>query len=418
MTDTSFTYRYITPSLTDYIDISRLNESEYICEKGVHVSSFKDYKLVKYDKMRIASDNVCTLGLWRSVIIRNGKIVCVAPPKATSLSSFMRKYPVPETSIQLEEFVEGTMINLFWDGDEWELTSRSLIGANGFYYKNSPTFRKMFMDANSKNIEYSMLDKRLIYSFVVCHTGNRMVVQYKTPHLYLVEVLNVLPDGRIGSVDIEAAENGATLEYVKAKVLLPRRYPFPDDIDTEDTENFKLSARPPPPSPNSYDAIQRRYASNKTPFYQMGVIIRGGRSGDRTKMRNPVYEYVRALRGNSYKLLYQYLHLRQTGRIGAFLRFYPEYLTEFYDFQSQIHDFTAKMHEMYMNVFVKRLLSLDEVDKTLKPHLSALNKIYLDSLKDVKRIITKKEAIHYVNGLEPERLMYTLTRQKSRESSS
>jgi len=413
MTDLPLAFRYITQSLTDYIDFTRLDEAEYTRNRGVQVSSFRDYKLVKYDRNRIASDNVATLGLWRSVIIRNGKIVCVAPPKATSLSSFMRTYSASDGKIQLEEFVEGTMINVFWDGDDWEMASRSLIGANGFYYKNSPTFRKMFLEANSRNIEFTLLDKRLIYSFVVCHPCNRLVAPLKTPHLYLVEVLSVLPDGRVGSVDMEATENGAVLEYVKTKALTPKRYPFPEEIEPEDAEYYASSASsrpsPSPPAPNSYEAIQYRYASNKTPFYQMGVILRGGENGERTKMRNPVYAFVSALRNNSHKLLYQYIHLRVTDRLGAFLRFYPEYMSEFRGFQLQIHDFTARMHETYMNVFVKRSLAFDEVDKSLKPHLSALNKIYLDSLQDTKRVITKKEVIQYVNRLEPARLMYALT---------
>jgi hypothetical protein len=428
-----FQYRYVTPAITDFFDITRIDDTEYVKARGLTVSSFKDYKLVKYNKTHLASDNVATLGLWRSVVIRNGRIVSFAPPKAMSLTAFTREFSA--SAVELEEFVEGTMINVFWDGDDWQIASRSLIGANGFYYKGSPTFRRMFLEAMTYagcELEFSMLDRRLIYSFVVCHPGNRIVVPIKTPHLYLVEVFHSMPDGRIGSLDIQHPGNKPVLDAVLSRVLVPRRYalPSPDTtgvvsssqqgVDTGDVALTEETISSPVDVvvPDEYGDIRRVFASNTTPFHQLGVIMRAGVSGQRTKMRNPVYEFVRALRGNSPKLMYQYLHLRRNGKVGAFLRFYPEYLTEFNQFRTAVHEFTRQLHDFYIMVHVKKLLDLKDVDGEYKAHVYALHKLYLDSLKVDKRVITMTETINYVNEIDPARLMYALNYKKRVKHSS
>ena len=107
--------------------------------------------------------------------------------------------------IQAEEYVDGTMINVFWDeligeSGDWQITSRSCVEANvGFYlHTGSKTFRYMFLDAcNEKSLEFDYLNKkhedgsRLCYSFVLQHPENRIVVPYNKPNLVLVKVYKI-----------------------------------------------------------------------------------------------------------------------------------------------------------------------------------------------------------------------------------
>lgn len=423
----AFHYRYITGSLTEYLELNELDNVKYIEEKGVSVSSFKDFKLVKYKKERLTPDNVSTLGLWRSVVLRNGRIVSVAPTKSVSKETFMAKFPAPKSGgVQLEEYVEGTMMNVFWDGDEWQMASRSLIGGNGFYYKGSPTFRQMFMDAMneskvkwaqmastgvssgsgcydvSRSLDFTMFDKRFIYSFVICHPENRIVVPVKKPHLYLVEVFHLLNDGsgRVGSMDLAHPLNKEMFNEVMKRVNLPHRYEL--KTPSEEVDN--------------YDKVVEEFASNTAAFHLMGVIVRGGTNGERMKFRNPVYEFVRNLRGNNPKIMFQYLHLRNTGKVAQFLRFYPEYVDQFAEYRDSVHNFTKELHNNYVNVHVKKTKTLAEVDGEFRTHVFTLHKKYIEWLSNQtgegKRIITLAEVIQYVNELEPARLMYALNYKK------
>ena len=67
----------------------------------------------------------------------------------------------------LEHFVEGTMINVFWDYtiNEWNIATRSNIGAKcKFNMDSDKTFRYMFLDAmNTIGMEFEHLNKTYIW---------------------------------------------------------------------------------------------------------------------------------------------------------------------------------------------------------------------------------------------------------------
>ncbi|MFY7730487.1 MAG: hypothetical protein ACOVRN_13285, partial [Flavobacterium sp.] len=108
-----------------------------------------------------------------------------APPKSVPADSFIQKYPLTN-DIRLEEFVEGTMINVFFDrtvgiSGAWEIATRNTVGATSTFYKHSgaKSFRDMFMEAATMcHLDICKLDPELCYSFVLQHPGNRIVVPF------------------------------------------------------------------------------------------------------------------------------------------------------------------------------------------------------------------------------------------------
>jgi hypothetical protein len=89
-------------------------------------STYNDvtYDVIKYNKHLLTPETIGSYGLCRSVILnKDQQIVSFAPPKSIALNLFLEKYPSKIPSIIAEEMIEGTMINVFWDGngDGWEL---------------------------------------------------------------------------------------------------------------------------------------------------------------------------------------------------------------------------------------------------------------------------------------------------------
>jgi hypothetical protein len=84
------------------------------------------YDVFKYMKNYMTRDSYAEAGWFRSLIAKDGEIVCLAPPKAVSPSDFN----VDLASVRAEEFIDGVMINMFWDksAEEWELATRSSVG--------------------------------------------------------------------------------------------------------------------------------------------------------------------------------------------------------------------------------------------------------------------------------------------------
>ena len=144
--------------LNNYADLLRLTtDKQYANEKFIKVKKQDHLFILKYDKSKLSTQNINSLGLFRSVVVNNkGKILSFAPPKSINFDIFSQSNNYNDCIVQ--HFPEGTMINLFYDNhlDDWQITTRSTIGAKcNFNMDSSFTYRYMFLDAmNNKGIEF------------------------------------------------------------------------------------------------------------------------------------------------------------------------------------------------------------------------------------------------------------------------
>ena len=352
-----------------------------------------EYRVIKYDKQMLHPELIGTYGLCRSIVVDgNNKVVSFAPPKSIPYDVFSNMYANNYSSpLIAQEFVEGTMINVFWDNTRelWEITTRSTIGASSSFYKPSKnkTFRGMFHEAVAKNnMDISLLDRNMCYSFVLQHPDNRIVVPFKTAQLYLAAVYsidNTYENVRIKTHDIYEVHKCDAFSMTTVKV--PRKYEWA-----------------------AYSELIGQFGSLNTPFRQVGVVIYNVETGERTKIRNPVYERVRHLRGNQPKIQYHYLCLRAEGKVGEFLKYYPENNAMFLGFRDQVHGFTNTLFRNYISCYIKKERPLIEFSPQFRTHMFNLHQIYITQLKENKQFITNLIVINYVNGVHPTLLMHSL----------
>ena len=155
--------------LEDYANIKRLiSDNGYRLQKNIKVKKMGGLYVIKYNKSELSMVNEKTLGMFRSVITDGGNVLSFAPPKSINFDFFSQTTEFNEC--RFEEFVEGTMINLFWNpiSNDWCIATRSSIGAKCKYNVNSTkTFRHMFLDAmNTQGIEFDLFSKKNSHSFV------------------------------------------------------------------------------------------------------------------------------------------------------------------------------------------------------------------------------------------------------------
>jgi hypothetical protein len=376
---------------------NNINDSNILKLNNVESKSStnKAYKVIQYDKNLISSDIVNTYGLCRSVIANEeSKVVSFAPPKSVTADAFMKKYPVNTDDLIAEEFIEGTMINVFWDSaigltGAWEISTRNTVGAMSSFYKHSDakTFRTMFLEAaKENNLILELLNPLYCYSFVLQHPLNRIVVPFKSKKLYLVSMYIInnvnLNDIRVYRLNMHEVRS---LDWNNANISFPQVYSW-----------------------ESYTDLIKKYASMNTPYTILGVVIVNVLTGERTKIRNPVYEEVRSLRGNHPKLQYQYISLRKEGKVRDFLKYYPENKKEFARFRDKIHLFTNTLFDNYISCYIKKENGLDYFPYQYKTHMFNLHKTYLNKLRAEKMCVTNVVVIKYVNNLHPSLLMYCL----------
>lgn len=346
------------------------------------------YKIINYDKSQLNDDNISTAGLFRSVILNKDiKLVSFSPPKSIKSSTFIQKYPEINENIIAEEFVEGTMINVFWDPSVglWEFATRNTVGATSKFFKSteSLTFRDMFLEAVAKNnLIIDSLNRNYCYSFVLQHPKNRIVVPFLEPQLYLVAVYTVYSH----NYQIELCPPNILQECLtNTTVKIPQTY-----------------------QEKTYSELINKYASAETDYKVLGVMLHNKLTGERAKIRNPIYEEVRCLRGNQPKLQFQYLTLRRERKVKDFLNFYPENKKEFTLFRDQVHLFTEALFINYVSCYIKKEKPLKEYPEQFRTHMFNLHKTYLEDLKDKKLYVNISIVINYVNDIAPAKLMYSL----------
>lgn len=384
------------PGFVDFIKTNKIND-KYNKYYSVHEYSTKaneKYSIVSYNKEYLSTDLVNIYGLLRSVILSGSRVVSFAPPKSLSPELFMTKYISKDDTIIAEEFVEGTMINVFFDPTYgvngcWQISTRNTVGADVSFYKlPNKTFNEMFIEAcMCNNFNIQTLNPRFCYSFVLQHPSNRIVVPFKSPQLYLVAVYEIvqMSDGVVTVTEQNLSEVRNDGLWNMTHIRFPERYKF-----------------------TTYAELIEKFASPNTPYNILGIVIKNINTGERIKIRNPIYEEIRQLRGNQPKLQYQYLTLRHSGKLSEFLKYYPETKEEMSRFRDQVHMFTNTLHKNYISCYVKKEKPLKEFSDQYRTHMFKIHEIFINELRPKKLFVTNTIVIKYVNNLHPSLLMYCL----------
>jgi len=382
-------------------DTPYLNKTTYITKNN------ETYTMIRYNKTALTSDHdfYSHFGLLRCLIVNgDGIVVSFSPPKSMSFSSFQTAYPEKTADIVAEEFVEGIMINVFWNPKiqitgGWEIATRNTVGADIFYgcadpHNRTPkkTILNLFKETLSAvNLDLYTLDRRFCYSFVMQHPAiSKGVAYFKKPELYFIEwyeIVNV-PNGNLfifpldrekGYMNI-GSKNGTT-------VKVPQKY-----------ENWTY-----------YEDLENQYASANTDYSCQGVVIRNQKTGERTKLWNPSYHFIKDMvRWGGEGELYKYLVLRRHGKIKEFLEKNPNYKKKFARFRKIVHDFTETLYQNYIACFICKEQSIQDMKEIFRTHLNKLHSWYLNELREKKNYISNTKVFTYVNHLSPDQLFWCL----------
>ena len=356
-------------------------------DNHIKVQTMNGYTIRRYDKKTLTKDMISTYGLFRSVITdQDNNIVSFSPPKSLAFADFVAKYP--DTSrVVATEFVEGTMINVFWSNGDWEIASRSNVGATNMI--NSRVFRNMFYDAmNECNLDLYTLPTEFSYSFVLQHPDNRIVVPIGKPQLYLIAVY---------SYHQESIDNDITDDKHRTIVKQSTVVKSHDPTDFPEFNNTSVKV------PATYDLTTYQEFLKKTKtldYTYLGVMLTNPATGERTKIRNPNYEQVRHMKGEQ-KLQFQYLCLRKEGKIGQHLKHYPENSAQFAEYRDQLHAFTRKLRDNYIACYIRKEKPLKEYSAEYRTHMYHLHQIYKTKLKPNGKFLVFDDVVNYVNEQEP-----------------
>jgi hypothetical protein len=286
------------------------------------------------------------------------------------------------------------MINVFYETEtnSWEIATRSSVGGDMCFfmengYKEENTFKYMFNEVcQAIGLNLNDLNKSYVYSFVMQHPRNRIVKIIKEMSLYLVDVYRIENSKTIHVVQID--KDVAELGLINSRVYLVTRVPLKNEDDL--------------------NRCKQDLVSMNTPYDTVGIVIKNN-MGERYKFRNPTYEHVRQLRGNQPKLQFQYLSLRQSGKVGEYLQYYKEHKKPFNDFRNIIHAYTNELMSNYIRCYIKKEKVLKEFPEKYRTHMYKLHhEIYLKTLMPEQKYVNKEVVINYFNELHPAKQMFVM----------
>jgi hypothetical protein len=375
------------------LDVKKLLNKNEINGIPIMRKKHKKYTIIKYDKRQCLPSQYYRVAYMRTLIIDNelSKVVCVGPNKSIPVEE-IEQYTNSDVNIHYEEFIDGVMINVFWDETDqlWQYATRSNIGADIRFFlqtESKKTFRTMFEEAlNEDNVDLNMLPKTMCYSFVLQHPENRIVEPIEKPHVVLVEahcitdtIITVYPHG---TGELDCALRTIVDEY---SIPIPKKYPYKTRKEAVDN-----------------------HATRNTHYACMGIVMKNYSAGWRSKIRNPVYEDVKQLRGNIPKLQFLYLTLRHSGNVKNYLQYYKEHAGEFQNYRKQLHDFTHNLYVNYVDCFIKKKAHVNTYPHQYKVGMTSLHSKYLDELMPYGKHVHKGVVINYMNTLSPQQQMYLL----------
>lgn len=368
---------------------------------------------------------------YRCVILNsNDNMVGFGIPKTSDFEDFKTKNCVQEC--MLEEFVEGTGIQLFYDKTQkkmfdeklkkimpeneyennigWVISTRGSIGAKNSFYKtenvyDTKSFASMFIEcAENAELDLSKLNKNNCYNFVIKHTENRIVNNVKKNELYLISCYKITYQESLDTYVIDEINrldetiNMSHTNKIKYPVVFDSFDQVCDWNDFDKTFTFKE------------ESIFNINLSNENVF--MGYVIKNKQTNQHTKVKNPMFDKIRHLRGNQPKLEYHYLELRKNKKIKEFIHLFPEFTKAFNSYNEKVVEYTRSLYNNYIEAYITHKKDKNEISHENKLHLDAIHYIYRTQLRGNKQSIQLINVIEYVNNLPPQKLMYSLNYKK------
>ena len=390
-------YRFDLNSLPDIIE----NVDEFVKCKKVTVakqSVKSSYYLVNYDKKTMRKKNIDNeinyVKHFRSVVLNEDcKVVGFSPPMCET-----KNVVLDIQNIQFaEEFVEGTMVNLFYNSAndvlDWVFSTKNTVSP--VEKPAGKCFRSMFLEACANaNLNFDDLPKEYAYSFVMQHPDNVIVAPVKATALYIIAIYLVKNSDDCSAATVYEMERSVLRWSSFSNVSHPARFTMKGQSD--------------------FDKIVKTYASPDSLYYYPGVMFRTF-TGERFKLRNPNYEMVKNAKGPSARCEFVYLHLKQMGYLRKHFERCPEDEVAFFEFQSKLYNYTSSLHKNYLDCYIYKKMGLKDFPLKYRNNMYKLHNDYLHVLKPEGARVTMSHVVQFVNNLSVSSQIYFLNQKESTE---
>ena len=263
------------------------------------------------------------------------KIVCYSNEGTYDFETFTNKVPYKQCVI--EENLEGSLINLYFNNQRWNVSTKFCINADESRFRSKKTFRQIF--DHLFKINTSELDKKYTYSFLIRIPENRLVTNITDYDLYHIETQNNITGEKI-YMDIGVKHPVVLKIRVKSYKKLYNKL---SNLDWEDRGYMLYS---------------------KDRLYRCSLI-------------NPAYKKILNLVNTNEDLKYTMLESSlYTYKTDIILEHFPEYNTIMTGVLNDVKLLQQYIFSAYVEIFCKKNKTIDDFNEKYKSVLEDTHNLY------------------------------------------
>lgn len=375
----------VTNNVRYQIDIDKLN-----IQRLNHMIVYNDgsyYNVFNYDKELLCyNDNKNRIHRLTILSFPENNILAFSPPKSLTYNTFVTKYPIIDNSIAVSEYIEGSMINLFYDSrsEMWKLATLdniNIINTDGNDYITCEFKRAFQLDSNqplNDIIIFEYLPKEYSYTFVLKPLTTNLYKPVDRPEVYIISVHQVKED-TVEYISPNEYENWTIFTNMNNIIKTPRRY---DNIRqySEITKN------------NSYNLSDEKLA---------GIIIKNTDTGEQCKILMDNYDKYMKMMEVMPLNRYKYVCLTRINKITDYLTFFPRLRNDFYKMKEVYNQLIRTIRAAYADKYIKQNNNFIE-DKYVTIIYKIHHNVYLQSLNRNNNIVINCNIIKdYMKSLDP-----------------
>lgn len=340
-----------------------------------------DAVIIRYEK-GVSEFTIPHTRWFRSVVWSKSanRPLCVAPPKASPAETFPTHI---SDNLYYQDYLDGVMINVYFNGNEAVLVTRSSFDATGTFFTER-SFKELLNDAlrvaNISDIRTLIPAGFTFVSLLLQHPEHRIVEPVTVPKVYQIHAGRVLNDG---SFELEEQELS----------MAPQR----------------LS--PPNPATTSHAQWVSNLAEQLGWGWQ-GATMKDS-AGNRWRIRSNTYRMVRSLRGNTSRDDVRFAQLYVAHLVDTYLYYYPEDRLMFHMIQMRLENTVKTLYDRYVRLHITKTLKPEQLEPMWKPHVFALHGFYLYTLRPNKHFVREKDVANYVQALPWQQMLFIMNRREN-----
>lgn len=342
-----------------------------------HSTSSNPFALIRYTKgrsdMTLAHVRAFRSVVWNTLENRPASVTSFKSHDGETLPDDQ-----PIGNFEIEEFLDGVMIGMFWDkyNNMWRIHTRSTLDAQCRYFSQTKTFSTMFSEAigaHRETMEKS-LNVNTSYTWVLQHPENRIVVPVKSTRAFCVQAVTVANNG------------GVTISAVPAAAF-------------------------PAPVAKQYESWDLLRVTVSDWSRQFGHTIQGlvAKSGfDRYKIRTPAYNTLRRRRGNSARRDFLWLSEWRSGTLPMYLALFPEERSMANMTIARWKQATNEVYHWYVSVFKARDVSKHHIPPKYRPLVYGIHTLYMNTLKPASKSVDWRACLAFMNERDTAQMLFVI----------